>query len=214
MTILELRQAISDITRDPNNRVRPSATVDRAINKAYKTVQQELESMIDDTNKTSTISIIAWTTEYSLPASFLVLQTARINTTALFRTAKKKIVELEETTSTGSPICYYLQGGNIWLYPIPNQSDTLTLEYTGILDDITTVEDAVTPSVLDYAIVYKASALLFLQVQKINESQIRENEYNKEIMHCRYTLRWDENLNYKWIDVYETYNFWPLKPNY
>jgi hypothetical protein len=58
-SLTNLRQLVADVTRDPNNRIRPLATVDRAINSAYMTIQQELENFIDTTNATQTINIIA-----------------------------------------------------------------------------------------------------------------------------------------------------------
>ncbi len=57
-SLTNLRQLVADVTRDPNNRIRPTATVDRAINSAYQTIQQELENFIDATNATQTITII------------------------------------------------------------------------------------------------------------------------------------------------------------
>src|SRR6056300_198992 len=92
-SLTNLRQLVTDITRDPNNRIRPLATVDRAINSAYMTVQQELENFIDTTNATQTISTIANTQEYTLPSLFLKLQSVTHDGNALFRTEKKKIIE-------------------------------------------------------------------------------------------------------------------------
>lgn len=57
-TIISLREQLNDITRDINNRIRPVAMVDRAINNAYTSVQQELENFIDATNETQTITTI------------------------------------------------------------------------------------------------------------------------------------------------------------
>jgi hypothetical protein len=57
-SLINLRQLVTDVTRDPNFRIRPLATVDRAINGAYTSVQQELENFIDTTNATQTITLI------------------------------------------------------------------------------------------------------------------------------------------------------------
>ena len=85
-SLTNLRQLVTDVTRDPNNRIFPIAIVDRAINSAYMTIQQELENFIDATNATQTITIIPWTQEYTLPSLFLKLQTVTYNNIALFRT--------------------------------------------------------------------------------------------------------------------------------
>ena len=37
-SLTNLRQLVTDVTRDPNNRIRPIAIVDRAINSAYMTI--------------------------------------------------------------------------------------------------------------------------------------------------------------------------------
>lgn len=47
-SIADIRNLVSlDILRDPNFRVRPQATVDRAINTAYQRVQQDVYGMLD-----------------------------------------------------------------------------------------------------------------------------------------------------------------------
>lgn len=198
-SIISLREQINDVTRDRNNRVRPVATVDRAINSAYTTVQQELENFIDATNETHTTTSIVWQQEYALPSDFAILQTVVYDSTALLRTTKKRIIENDQNTTTGSPIYYYIQGSDIWLYPIPNDTKTITMEFTSMLPTITTSVDSDAPSLLDSAIVYKAVSLLFKQVWK-PERQIREQEYNWEINLARYTLRKDENLSFNSTD--------------
>ena len=198
-TIVSLREQLNDITRDQNNRIRPVAMVDRAINNAYTSVQQELENFIDWTNETQTITTTAWTQEYTLASDFMILQTVVYNTTALLRTDKKKIIENGNNTTTGSPIYYYIKGNQIWLYPIPNDSKTVTIEYTSMLPTITSGQDSEAPSLLDSAIVYKAAATLFKQVGK-PEWELWEAEYQNEINLARYTLRKDENLSFRNTD--------------
>lgn len=194
-TLVSLREQLNDITRDPNNRIRPLTTVDRAINSWYQMVQQDLENFIDDTNYTYTASTIAGTQEYALPSDFLTLQSVMYNNIALLPTERKKIIESDQNTTTGSPIYYYVRGGNIWLYPIPNGVWTLVIDQTKTLPTITTSVDCSAPTLLDNAIINKAAALLFKQVAK-SERQIREQEYEKEINSARLSLRWDENLTY------------------
>lgn len=198
-TLVSLREQVNDITRDPKNRIRPVAMVDRAINSSYAAVQQELENFIDTTNETQTLSTTAWVQEYTLASDFMILQTVVYWDTALLRTTKKKIVETNQNTTTGSPIYYYIQGGNLWLYPIPNASKTVTIEYTSMLPTITTWQDSEAPSILDSAIVYKTAATLFKQIGK-PERELRESEYQSELNLARYTLRKDENLSFRNTD--------------
>ncbi len=213
-SLTNLRQLVADVTRDPNNRIRPLATVDRAINSAYTTIQQELENFIDTTNETYTTTTIAWQQEYTLPTNFLKLQTVVYNWIALLRTTKKKIVETDQNTTTGSPIYYYIHGGNLWLYPTPNQAQTITLTSTVTLATITDTEDSQAPELLDWAIAYKAVAILFKQVQKIQEAQVREQEYQSEINMARLSLLKDENLTYRKVGTEylptwsRTFDYW------
>ncbi len=213
-SLVTLRQIVSDTTRDRNNKIRPIDIVDRAINNAYMTVQQELENFIDATNDNTTITTIAGVQEYTLPSLFLKLQSITFNGNALFRTERKKIIENGTITSTGSPIYYYIKGNEIWLYPTPQEAGTASIEYTALLPTITTSEDSQAPELLDQAIAYKAVVILFKQVQKIQEAQVREQEYQQEINLARLSLLKDENLEFrKWWGVYswtwpKVFDFW------
>lgn len=196
VSLTNLRQLVTDVTRDPNNRIRPIAIVDRAINSAYMTIQQELENFIDATNATQTITIIPWTQEYTLPSLFLKLQTVTYNNIALFRTERKKIIENGTIASTGSPIYYYIKGNEIWLYPTPQEAGTASIEYTALLPTITTSIDSEAPELLDQAIAYKAVVILFKQIGK-PERELWEQEYQSEINMARLSLLKDENLTYR-----------------
>ena len=211
-SLTNLRQLVTDVTRDPNNRIFPIAIVDRAINSAYMTIQQELENFIDTTNATQTITIIPWTQEYTLPSLFLKLQTVTYNNIALFRTERKKIIENGTITSTGSPIYYYIKGNEIWLYPTPQEAGTASIEYTALLPTITTSIDSEAPELLDQAIAYKAATILFKQIGK-PERELWEQEYQSEINMARLSLLKDENLTYRkvWTEYPTT---WPRVYDY
>ena len=211
-SLTNLRQLVTDVTRDPNNRIFPIAIVDRAINSAYMTIQQELENFIDATNATQTITIIPWTQEYTLPSLFLKLQTVTYNSIALFRTERKKIIENGTIATTGSPIYYYIKGNEIWLYPTPQEAGTASIEYTALLPTITTSIDSEAPELLDQAIAYKAVTILFKQIGK-PERELREQEYQWEINMARLSLLKDENLTYRkvWTEYPTT---WPRVYDY
>jgi hypothetical protein len=176
------------------------------------TIQQELENFIDATNATQTITIIPWTSEYTLPSLFLKLQTVTYNNIALFRTERKKIIENGTITSTGSPIYYYIKGNEIWLYPTPQEAGTASIEYTALLPTITTSIDSEAPELLDQAIAYKAVTILFKQIGK-PERELWEQEYQSEINMARLSLLKDENLTYRkvWIEYPWT---WPRVYDY
>lgn len=211
-SLTNLRQLVTDITRDPNNRIFPIAIVDRAINSAYMTIQQELENFIDATNATQTITIIPWTQEYTLPSLFLKLQTVTYNNIALFRTERKKIIENGTIASTGSPIYYYIKGNEIWLYPTPQEAGTASIEYTALLPTITTSIDSEAPELLDQAIAYKAVTILFKQIGK-PERELWEQEYQSEINMARLSLLKDENLTYRKVGTEYPWT-WPRVYDY
>ena len=211
-SLTNLRQLVTDVTRDPNNRIFPIAIVDRAINSAYMTIQQELENFIDATNATQTITIIPWTQEYTLPSLFLKLQTVTYNNIALFRTERKKIIENGTIASTGSPIYYYIKGNEIWLYPTPQEAGTASIEYTALLPTITTSIDSEAPELLDQAIAYKAVTILFKQIGK-PERELWEQEYQSEINMARLSLLKDENLTYRKVGTEYPWS-WPRVYDY
>lgn len=211
-SLTNLRQLVTDVTRDPNNRIFPIAIVDRAINSAYMTIQQELENFIDATNATQTITIIPWTQEYTLPSLFLKLQTVTYNNIALFRTERKKIIENGTIASTGSPIYYYIKGNEIWLYPTPQEAGTASIEYTALLPTITTSIDSEAPELLDQAIAYKAVTILFKQIGK-PERELWEQEYQSEINMARLSLLKDENLTYRKVGTEYPWT-WPRVYDY
>lgn len=195
-TIATLRQLVIDNTRDPNYRVRPQATVDRAINSAYDTIQQELEGFIDATQSTTTITTVAGQQEYTLPSDFNITQTVQYGNRALYYLTKNLIIDANQNTTAGSPSYYYTRGNKFWLYPIPNEVATVSVNYTALLPTITDSVESDNPAVLDVAIAYKATVLLFKQVQKIQEAQVWEQEYQSEINNARLSLRKDDNITY------------------
>lgn len=195
-TLLALREQVADCVRDPNNRIRSTSVVDRAINKAYLLVQQDLEGFIDDTVTSTTISVIANTQEYALPANFLTLQTAQLANVTLYQTTKQQLINANLFGNTGTPQSYYIRWANIGLYPSPIASGTLTINYVATLPTITTSIDSENPTMLDDAIVYRATAILYRQVQKFQEANLWEVEAIKEIDKARYSLRKDDNLQF------------------
>jgi hypothetical protein len=67
-TIQELRQIISqDYLRDPNNRVFPVTTVDRAINKGITRLEQDLYNGVGVLELQATLNTVAGQQEYTLP---------------------------------------------------------------------------------------------------------------------------------------------------
>jgi hypothetical protein len=91
-TIATLRSIVTDITRDFNYRIRSQATVDRAINTSYTTIQQDLPNLTNSTT-TDILSVVAGTQEYTLTATTMNIMNVNLNdiplTSILIETAQQ-----------------------------------------------------------------------------------------------------------------------------
>lgn len=189
-----LRTTLSnDILRDPNNRIRPIDTLDRAINSAYDRMQEDLLDMQEDGEQTTTISTVAWTKTYTLPTDFLKIKQVYIDE-ELTRINKKNIIELWDPEASWKPAYYYLRQWKLGLYNVPDSIYTVTVDYTAKLPTITDSQDSLNPSYLDKALLYLAAAELFRWVMQIDKAQVREVEYEKSKDRAILLLVGDENL--------------------
>lgn len=171
----------NELLRDPNNRVRPTSTLDYAINKWYTRVQQDTLGMIPWTDDNETISGVVGTQEYTFATDLKTIKLVRRSGTDLTPTEKTTVKSENATMGSGIPAYYYIYQDKIWLYPVPSESGTIDIDYTNILQTITTWQDSLTPSYLDDAILYHAAAVCYRQVGRIDMAQIHDNEYQKEI---------------------------------
>lgn len=171
----------NELLRDPNNRIRPTSTLDYAINKWYTRVQQDTLGMIPWTDDNETISGVAGTQEYTFATDLKTIKLVRRSGTDLTPTEKTTVKSENATMGSGIPAYYYIYQDTIWLYPVPSESGTIDIDYTNILPTITTWQDSLTPSYLDDAILYEAAATCYRQVGRIDMAQIYSNEYQKEI---------------------------------
>jgi len=197
-TLLSLRSTVSsNLLRDPNNKIRPVAFVDSAINNAYIRTQQDCLDMYEDWEKQTTISSIPWTQEYTLPSDFLRLQLIRFDWSTLQRTTKKEIKEKNELMTWWIPTYYYIYQGKIWLFPVPDKGWTVDIEYTSQLPTITVDQDSLNPWYLDMAICYYAASECSDQVGKYDQSAIYRQRYKEEVNNAMLFLVWDANLYYR-----------------
>lgn len=164
MTALtSLRSRIStEFLRDPNYRIRPTTVVDQAINDAQTRMRQRLWSMVND--KTSTITTVAWTQEYTAPTDLGRSINLTFNGVTLYETTLEELRTLYPEFGSGKPTHYYIRPWLIWLYPIPNVVWTVNIYYTQIPPTITTSQDSTTPAYMDYALLLLASSILYSQV--------------------------------------------------
>lgn len=176
-SITELRQEIStNNLRDPNYKIRPQTIVDSAINTAYIQVQQDTLGMLPNQETTTTISVVAGTASYNLPSDFLKLYKARYEWKAL---ELIRYEEIDNTTYTGSPEYYYIRANKIWFYPIPDKALSIELIYTKRLSTLSDSQDSEIPARANRLLVLWASIILLKTVNKVQEAQVYEIEYQQ-----------------------------------
>lgn len=120
----------SDILRDTNFRVRPQATVDRAINTAYKRVQQDVFGMIDADSEQS-INWVAGIGKYNLATDLNFVEVVRRDGKPLTRTTRKQVAQQptdsnEQTTTTTYEYLVDVDGN----YLLDVNNNFLTIEGT------------------------------------------------------------------------------------
>lgn len=190
-----LRTTLSnDILRDPNNRIRPVDTLDRAINSAYDRMQEDLCDMFNDGEESTTILTTPAVKLYDLTTEFLRIKQVYIDSQELTKITKKEIIWLWDTEASWKPAYYYLRQWKLGLYNIPDSIYAVTVDYTAKLPTITTSQDSLNPSYLDKALVYLAASELFRWVMQIDKAQVREVEYEKSKDRAMLLLIGDENL--------------------
>lgn len=180
-----------DYTRDPNNRIWNLNAVDRAINKWYEKVQEDLQWSIAPSEETATISLTSWV--WSLPSDFVRMSWVLYNDDELARTTKKEIETLFDDDTNNSPICYYIRQGNLWVYP--TNASSVTIGYYNDQATITTSQDSLLPESCDDAILLYATYKLFLWVRDKESAWLFLWDYQTEINKLRLKL-WanDDNM--------------------
>ncbi len=203
-TIADIRSLIWDLTRDPQNRIRSSPTVDRAINSAYKRIQQDLYGMLDADSET-TINWIANTWLYTLPTDNNFIEVVKREGKTLERTTRKDVYEIDTVSTTSelpawTPDQYYTTDWSIWLYPVPDTAWSIKIIYSWLFSPLSDANPTLsTQSFCDNAIVYYATSILNKQIMRLDVSQVREQEYMKEITKARLQLLKDNNMTFKYI---------------
>lgn len=196
-TLLELRQTVSStLLRDPNNKVWPVSFIDKSINNWYTRIQQDCLDMYEDWDQNFTQQSTPGTQEYTLPSDFLRLQLARFNGVQLHRTTKKEIKEKYTTMTQWQPWYYYLSKWKLGLFPVPDSSGEIDVDYTASLPTITDSVDSLNPVYLDMAIAYYAAAECFDQVGKYDQSKVYRDRYDSEINKAMLYMVQDQNLYY------------------
>jgi len=98
----------------------------------------------------TSITTVSGTRAYSMPTRCLAIKRITYNGGKLKKISDREDDELtvydESTTSTGTPLYYWIWGEKIYLRPIPDDAKTLTVYFYGEPDIITVSDSIETPS--------------------------------------------------------------------
>ncbi len=170
----------SDYLRDPNNRIRPTATLTRAINQAYRKLQADMLFSAWEQELTTTQSLTSGTSQYAKPTLSSTITTIVIENTELLFTTFDAAIEMW-TIAQGKPYAYYIRANQINYVPTPNTSYTATVYYQAGLADMETGQSSEYPSDYDDAILCYASYIIFNNVQKIDNANSFRVRYEEAV---------------------------------
>jgi len=155
-----------------------------------------LIGFIATSEKSANISLIAWTAEYSLPSDYLSMDSVRIVDWLNYSDELDLITKGDALGQSWWSNSYYIYGGLIGFYPTAINTDTVRILYNAKLDDLSDVQDTLTPVEANEAIKYLTVSMCFKQVAKFDNAQIYEQEYFKQINKVKVLLFDDENFEY------------------
>lgn len=166
---------------DPNARVFSDNTLTNFINRAYFQLQKDWHHEWRQCYDNATTLTIAGTQEYWLPTDFIALNFVSYNNKSLIKSDRIKLKRLDSNNpmTSGTPNMYYLYGGNIWMYPIPNTTGTIDLEYLKRLPTLSSSQDSLFPADFDDAIALYASYIAFKSVNKMDLAQMSLWDYQQ-----------------------------------
>jgi hypothetical protein len=197
-TLSELTTMLSeDYVRDPRHSVWNIDTKKRAINKWYTRVQADLSWWDSESDNEYSFNTVSWTETYALPSDFVNARLVTVDSNPLTRETKEKVkwISVDPWTSRS----YYLSGGNIWLFPVPNKSLSVVLYYQGLLPLLTDAIDSALPTQADDAILLFAAYKLFVWVRDQNGASLMIQEYNNAIDMIRSQLLFNDSNMTFWI---------------
>lgn len=165
---------------DPSGKIWSSSTLDAYINRAYFQVQVDWQHRRPEQYADYSLNTTSGTGEYSLPSDFIKLDVVAYNYQSLVPTDKSALKKtLNWPFTSGTPYAYYTRGSNLWLYPVPNTTGVVDLEYFKKLPKITSDQDCLLPEDFDDAICLYAAYLAFNSVSKVDKASVMRADYNE-----------------------------------
>jgi len=204
-SLAELRAIARDLYLkiDPNWKIWTNSTLDWYINRGYLQVQKDWWNRRREQQADWVITTIAATSNYPYPSDFLKITGIVNGTLELYKTYKENILKSWLITNTGNPSAYYIYGSNIWLFPIPIATETISYTYNKRLPKITESQDSLFPEDFDDAICLYAVYLGCMSVEKNDKASSIYNEYQNTLSTLLFTYQVDSTDNSYWIDRWE-----------
>ena len=168
----------SEVKINKNNKIWSTSTVDQYINAAVVQIQKDNGFSWRENSASDSTSATSGTAEYSLPSDFIRMDLVRFNLQPLKQTSKKDIQMTQQTSASGTPAAYYINGTVYGLHPTPTAGETINLDYFKRLPTITTSQDSSFPEDFDDATIKYAAYLAFSTYRpKYADSEQRLRDY-------------------------------------
>lgn len=197
----DLRALLQTETRiDPNAKIFTNTQNNTALQSAYLQVQKDWNfSWRENAASDSSITIVGWTQEYSLPSDFIRLELVTFDTQNLFQ---RDFIELKreiKTFTQWTPNEYFIRGTNIWLNPIPGIVKTLELFYRKRLPSLSDSQDSILPSDFDQAIITYAAYFLWKTTSNRQKETDKLQEYKLliETLRTSYLEQDNADMNFR-----------------
>jgi hypothetical protein len=162
MQLSELRTWFYDLMGLPSDDNRYTSTM---VKSYLNIANQEWCARTNANEKSASVTIVQGTDAYALPADFIRDVGLIYDGKPLQRRDMRERPDYD-SASTGVPEAYWVWGGKVYLYPIPNAVETCTLQYTSSPADMSA--DADTPGWVPGAY---HKALVFYAVQLAKGSE-------------------------------------------
>jgi len=214
-----LRTALrEEIKIDPNGKIWSNSVFNDNINAAYLQVQADGQfNWPGQQGGEQAVSLVSGTQEYALSTDLAVIELVLKGTEILSQTdfTSAKVRNLSGTQGTVNS--YYLRGNNIGFDPIPDSSDTVTVYYRTLLDELTADGDNIELDDRFAQLIVKYAAYLTWSGPRGNESTAasKYNDYLASLnrMKLLYMMRDTAVLNYKVQRGAPNRNIEPKIPN-
>lgn len=119
----------TELKKDPNGKIWTDAALNNYINKAYAKMQKDGNFQWRENQANYTTTTVVGTQEYALPSDFNKVQLVRYNWTNLLPTTKVRLKREYSSFVSWTPSKYYLYGSNIGFDVLPNDTQTIDLDY-------------------------------------------------------------------------------------